>query len=259
MNRGTKEGDLEEINIVRKINKDELKNFVQHFSSVKKIYGILVRTKVYSNISKVKAKPKSDVFLTEGLIKEDLLEKKDYIIYDDEITSLKLKIIPKSGLSVKLEDSKNYQIAKITKDSFIKVFTFKELGLGASFYCKNIEELKKNQQLLKIWDCSQKEIINFFQNKINFNINNLFHENENSLISFSKIKTFSNNEIKNIIQKNENISNYIFNGKGIFEDPYCAYWIYESGAIKNNVPYNFSVTTGSARLKNPTIVIKPKA
>ena len=119
--------------------------------------------------------------------------------------------------------------------------------------------VKNYQQLLKIWDCSQKEIINFFQNKINFNINNLFHENENSLISFSKIKTFSNNEIKNIIQKNENISNYIFNGKGIFEDPYCAYWIYESGVIKNNVPYNFSVTTGSARLKNPTIVIKPKA
>jgi len=259
MNRGTKEGDLEEINIVKKINKNDLKDFVQNFSSINKIYGILVRTKVYSNISKVKAKPKSDVFLAEGLIKEDLLKKKDYIIYDDEIAVLKLTIIPKSGLSVKLKDSKNYQIAKITKDSFIKVFIFKELGVGASFYCKNIEELKKNQQLLKIWDCTQKEIINFFQKKIDFNSNNLFDENENSLTCFSKIKTFSNNEIKNIIQKNENISNYIFSGIGIFKDPYCAYWIYESGEIKKNISYNFSVTTGSARLENPTIVIKPKA
>lgn len=258
MNRGTKEGDLEEKNIVRKINKGELKSFIQHFSSNKKVYGILVRSKVYSKISEVKAKPKSDVFLVEGLIAENFLKDRDYIIYDDEINVLKLKIIPKSGLSVKLEDSKSYQIAKITKDSFVKVFLYKELGAGASFYCKNIEELKQNEKLLKIWDCSKKEIITFFKKKFNFTADHLFDENEKSLISFSKIKNFSNMEIKNIIQKNVNIENYIFNGIGIFDDPYCAYWIYESGEIKKNISCNFSVTTGSSRLKNPTIVIKPK-
>ena len=53
----------------------------------------------------------------------------------------------------------------------------------------------------------------------------------------------------------------IFLGKGLFDDPYYAPFIFSKGKMKPNaMPLNFAITTGSGRHKGKfTIIVKPSA
>lgn len=255
--RGTAEGNKQEEIFVQEINRGKHRKFISLFNTKKNVYGIRVTKHVLSKETQKKVKPKSDAFLAVGNISGDYLKKNNSIILENDLKKLDLTILPKTGISIKLKDSKKYQIHKFTQKSFIKILKQPELGVGASFYCKKIEELNKNNKIVEIWGSDKDNIIKYFENHLNLSLKNLFNFNSESLSLFEKIKTFSNKEIKRIIKSDRFISNYVFNGIGNFEDPYCAYYIYEGNEIKKSVPYDFIVTTGSNRIKKREIVLKP--
>ena len=73
-----------------------------------------------------------------------------------------------------------------------------------------------------------------------------------------KIKKYSNIKIKDIIQKNIKISDFVFKGIGNFNEPYTAFWFYENRVLKKAGPIPFIITTGSGRSHGDfTVVVKP--
>ena len=73
-----------------------------------------------------------------------------------------------------------------------------------------------------------------------------------------KIKDFSNNRISELIGENEDVSRFVFQGVGNFEEPFTAHFLYEHGELKSSCIIPFKVTTGSGRTRGDfTIVIKP--
>ena len=70
---------------------------------------------------------------------------------------------------------------------------------------------------------------------------------------------YSNLKIGEIINNNKEISDFMFNGIGNFEEPFTVHYLYENGELKDNCFIPFKPTTGSGRSKGTfTIVIKPK-
>ena len=55
-----------------------------------------------------------------------------------------------------MSDSSNFQIIKLTPDSFYKLFNEYELGAAASIYCKKEEELSKNDMVCAGWHTSKQ-------------------------------------------------------------------------------------------------------
>jgi hypothetical protein len=61
------------------------------------------------------------------------------------------------------------------------------------------------------------------------------------------------------MKNKKSIANFIFFGKGNFQEPYTAPWLFEHGQFKKNYVMPFTVSTGSGRSRGKcTIVIKPK-
>src|SRR3989339_437431 len=68
MNKGTKEGTIEEVNFVKKLNKDKKNLFWNKLINKKdlsEIFAVRVNTKKFGKINGEKVLPKSDVFLIE--------------------------------------------------------------------------------------------------------------------------------------------------------------------------------------------------
>lgn len=253
-NRGTKEGVVEERQFVIDFNSGKYFNFTNKFLKNKTdIYCVHVTSQKYSNTSDQKVQPKSDVFLikSNNEIKHLLLTNNNYL-NEQIIQGINFEIIPKSGISIKMFDSKKYQIHKFTPASFIKVFNNKFLGCGAMIYCSKEDEVIYNEIIFKHWGVNQESFINYFSNALNQ------HQDINKLDSLEKIKTFCNKEIKNLIKNNSKYKKIVFTGEGVFDDPFYATYSFIDKKLDLYKFTDFTVTTGSSRKNNPTIVIKPK-
>ncbi|HLD55738.1 MAG TPA: hypothetical protein VJB35_05755 [Candidatus Nanoarchaeia archaeon] len=250
MNKGTKEGTIEEVNFVKKLNKDKKNLFWNKLINKKdlsEIFAVRVNTKKFGKINGEKVLPKSDVFLIETKdISLEELQKKDFLLEENDLEKIKFKIIPESGISIKRIDSIKYQILKMSPNTFKKVFGNYELGAGASIYC-NEKELEKNKSVLRGWKTNEQEILSFFK-----------EENLN-LDSCKRIKTKSNQNIFEMINTIKKISDFVFKGTGNFEEPFLANWFYERGNLSKSEKIPFIITTGSGRSKGVfTLVVKPK-
>ncbi len=251
MNRGTKEGDIQEINFVKDFNKGVYKSFVnKYFEKEINMYCVHVSTHQYSSVSKKKVKTKSDAYLIDSCnINESDLSGLDFYLNEEIIKKFKYSIINDSGISIKLHDSNKYQIHKFTPDSFMNVFNNKHLGAGALIYSKYEKDFEKNKLIINAWELEEYDFFNYFNNKIT-SINN-------SINIYEAIQKYALNEIKNIINQDESISDLIFTGKGVYAQPYFATFMFFNNKLDIFKKTDFHVTQGSARVKNPTIVIKP--
>jgi hypothetical protein len=62
-----------------------------------------------------------------------------------------------------------------------------------------------------------------------------------------------------MIKENKNLQEKIFNGIGLYEEPYTAFYFYHGNEIEKLTTIPFSVTTGSGRSNGKyTIVLKPQ-
>ena len=252
-NRGTKEGDIEEINFVKKFNAGKFKSFTDYYyKDLDNIYCVHVTTDQYSNTSKQNVKPKSDAYLVRlKNIKSESLSNLSHYINEDNIHNFDYSVLPNSGISIKLSDSNKYQIHKFTPLSFLAVFKNRYLGAGAMIYSKNEEDITDNTKVLEIWNLSLDDFLNYFT-KLNGSLLKMDIE------SCKFIQKYCLNEIKNIINHDKSISDLVFTGEGVFSSPYFAYYGFIKGELSVFKKTDFSITTGSGRLKSPTIVVKPK-
>ena len=253
LNRGTFEGDLAEIEFVKNFNKGryiELTN--QHFRNLQYIYCVHVNTHQHSNTSDLQVKPKSDAYLIQTQLEcRDFLIENDFYLNESNIVKLDYEIISNSGISIKMSDSKSYQIHKFTVSSFLEVFKDSYLGAGAMIYSQKQNELSKNLKILSIWNISLES---FFSHFSKF----LIITPEMELETCRKIKEYSVKKIRSIILENKNLWHVVFTGQGIFDSPYCTHFSYIDNKFTEFEGSDFYITTGSGRIKSPTIVVKPK-
>lgn len=228
--------------------------------NLEKTYLVKVSNKVPSKIHKNKINAKSDVYLISGDIPNKKLIENEFFIEEKDIKNLNHSIINYSGISLKKDNSKNYQIMKISPESFNELIGPYELGAGASLYCEKEKEIYKNNKLIMGWKCSMESFKSYFSNiKDSDLIDNPTISDSNKALIYKEIKNYSTTKIKNIIMNDSTIANVIFKGEKIFEEPYVAHYIVTNGCIKYNTPYNFYVTTGSGRSKGIyTLEFKPK-
>ena len=65
-------------------------------------------------------------------------------------------------------------------------------------------------------------------------------------------------KIKQLIENSPELQKKIFNGIGLYEEPYTAFYFYHGEDISKLTTIPFNVTTGSGRSKGDyTIVFKP--
>ena len=261
INRGTSEGNMQEIKLVQFYNKNKynkiFNSYNQLFSelNLNNIYLVRVVTKQFSRLSNQIVMTRADAYaVIIDLNIENLLKNTDFYLDENILkdNNIHYKFIEKSGVSIKLSDSKNFQILKLTPNSFKSLFGQTELGAAASLYCKKEEELVKNKDIIEGWLTTNKNMQNYFSElnlPLNFDLNV-------SLCKLLKIKSTS--KIKEIIDNSSELQKKIFNGIGLYEEPYTAYYFFNNNELRNLEYIPFQVTTGSGRSKKVyTIVLKP--
>ena len=253
-NRGTKEGTIEEINFVKLLNKKENLDLWDVLDlEISNHFAIHVIYHKFGKINEKKVKPKADVYIAKGEVPQDYLETNDFYLNEDDVNSFNLEPIDSTGISVKLQTSKKYQITKMGPNTFNSVFGNYELGAGASIYCKKEKDLVKNPMVLKGWNTNEKDFIEYFKSA------NVISNSELDISALKNIKKYSNEKIEEIINENNEVSDFIFQGIGNFEEPFTVHYLYENGELKDSCYIPFKPTTGSGRSRGDfTIVIKPK-
>lgn len=269
-NRGTHDGDIAEIEFVKKFNinkkSEKFKNYLSKFEydNIDNIYMIRVTTKQLSKLSNQHVMTRADSYLIKSNDSklDNLLIKNDNYLDEQilKLNNIEFEHIKFSGVSIKMSDSNKFQILKMTPDSFYKIFNEYELGAGASVYCTKEEELEKNDSVYTGWHTSKQKIIDKYNKDIPalLKLNEQISKSEEILI-YKKLKTFSNKKMIEIINNDKHLQEIIFNGYHIYEEPYSASYFYKGNDIIELRYIPFSVTTGSGRSKgNFTIVLKPK-
>lgn len=264
-NLGTSDGNWEEYELVSKLNRDKrvgnklwsvLCNKLD-IMNLDNVYAVRVSDTVYSKLSERKVLPKADVYLVRGKIAHQTLLDNNYWLDEDVIKCLDVKFIENSGISCKRPNSKSFTYAKLTVQSFLKLFGCKEIGAGISLFVKE-SELSHNEEVLRAWDVTESEMIQYFTSELNETKLNALSQTIDNIDCCRIIKKAAITCAENMIRTQRVISDALFWGMGAFEEPYTANFTYVNGVINPTYVPEFSVTTGSGRHKGSyTIVIKP--
>jgi len=270
MNRGTQDGNQAEINFVKHFNSNKTaQNFSYYIKSCKidskinDIYAIRITTKQFSKLSKQVVMTRADVYLIESKDSKlkSLLIENDYYLDEQMLidNNIKYSSIKYSGISIKMHDSEKFQIIKFTPESFNTLFGEFELGACASIFCKNANEIEKNNSVFTGWHTTKNNVINKYKEIIpELELLNLDIDTNKQMEIYKKTKNFANLRIKEIIDNNSKFKEIIFNGYHIYEEPYTASFFFKGNNIEKLEYIPFKVTTGSGRTKGIfTIVLKP--
>ena len=261
-NLGTSDGNWEEYELVSKLNRDKRAGNKLwsvlcdklNIINLNNICAVRVSETVYSKLSERKVLPKADVYLVKGKIAHQVLLDNNYWIDEDTIDGLDVEFIEKTGISCKRPNSRNFTYAKLTVQSFLKLFGSKEIGAGICLFVKE-SELLHNKGVLTAWNVTESEMFQYFANEMN--MDKLIKTIDN--IECCKIiKKAAISRAENMIYAHKEISDSLFWGIGVFEEPYTANFTYVNGNINQTYIPKFSISTGSGRHKgNYTIIIKP--
>ena len=258
MYKGTYDGDIDEIKFVAEFNSDKknFENYLQNFGIYSNLWMVRVTTKQMSKLSGKKVFTRSDSYLAS--IDSDIskmLEINDYYLSEDLLikNNIAYTKIPYSGVSVKMTTSKSFQILKTGPNSFKTLFGSYELGAGASLFCMRENELSKNQDLIIGWKTTTGKMVEYF-NDFTYGKEDFYLDKD----ICKNIKNYSCKEIERLINDSDDMKKKIFNGIGLYEEPYTAMYFYHGGNICKLTTIPFNVTTGSGRSKGDyTIVLKP--
>lgn len=260
---GTYEGEMDEKASVIYFNRNpEDVVFKQYLADIQSLpeETLLVRvtTNQFSKLSNQKVKTRADAYAIQ------ILDNKIYSVLEENLFYLDETIlenytdcytfIKESGISIKLHDSQDYTLIKFTPNSFNKVFNSYELGAAASLFCSKLDELPKNKFLIDGWHSSYKKLCLSFAN-INFSENELY----SSVDICKQLKEKSSFLIREKIEESKEIQRLIFNGIGIYEEPYTAFYMLKDNVISGLTYIDYIITTGSGRSKGVySIILKPK-
>lgn len=264
-NVGTADGDWEEYELVSKLNRDKkvgnkLWNILCEtldMENLDDVYAVRVSNTVYSKLSERMVLPKADVYLVKGKIAHQVLLDNNYWLDEDAISGLDVKFIENSGVSCKRPNSSSFTYAKFTIKSFVSLFGSRELGAGISIFVKE-SELAHNENVLSSWDTTEEDMMAYYANELD---KAGIDVSDRTIMNIEVAKVIKNSAIVKageMINTNKNISNAIFFGIGVFDEPYTAHFTYIGGKLGRTYIPKFSITTGSGRHKgNFTIIVKP--
>ena len=120
-------------------------------------------------------------------------------------------------------------------------------------YSKHEKDFLKNKKILGFWELTEREFFSHFEsNSENYQSSNSM---KHMLLSINK-KCLS--DIKFKINSTLSIKSTVFDGRNDFDEPFGASFSFIGGVLRKYEYTDFIVTQGSGRIKNPTIVIKPK-
>ncbi len=261
--KGTYEGNLDEKSNVIYFNRNPEDNSFKKYLEIinsKPEDTLLVRvtTNQFSKLSNQKVKTRADAYAIKILDKQifSVLEENQFYLDESILENYTefYTFIPESGISIKMSDSDDFTIIKFTPNSFHKVFNSYALGAGASLFCKKQEELYKNVNLINGWNTSFNELKEIMP-KLSFTENSL----STSLDICRNIKNTAMIYIRQKIEDSDEIKKIIFNGIGVYEEPYTAFFLMQGNEIQQLVYIEYDVTTGSGRSKGIySIVLKPR-
>ena len=255
------DGKNAEVDLVIELNKNknDPKWTTLGVNSTSDHFAIRINRQVLSRTSNEKVNPKADMYVAYGDLSRSIIEKKNFLLTDDDVEEFNLTRKPCTGVSIKRPDSKSYTIHKWTPNSFEKTFGSYNLGAGISIFRTKDEELNNNHKVLKGWKTSWKSFENYFS-RIN-NIELLKDSNvpsEQRKIIAKEITELAKNMLYKRIETEKSIKDHIFFGSLDFDEPYNATWFYLNQELTQEIS-PFQITTGSGRTKgNYTVVIKPK-
>lgn len=265
-NIGTYEGNLEEFNFSKMMNRNNKHPFWRYLKSNLNLdnkeyyYVVKVEGDKYSVNAEKKVTCKTDNYLiqTSNPIDRNLLFKNEYQITEFDLPKIgKYNIIMESGISIKQTQSKSYTITKMTVKTFISAFSpflsdSKYLCAALIFYCTK-SQVNKNYRIAEDLKIDEHNFIDYMKNSFNISIKDLLDYN-----ALAQATLIVKELIKQTIENNLELKIAIFSGKGWFEPPYYTNFLYSSGELTNNIFVDYRIDNGSGRSKGKyNIIIKP--
>lgn len=258
---GTFHGDQEEYSISKLMNKNkqsQLWTTVGHRNDNQNMYLIKVAYNAYSILAQKKVKAKTDAYVVEINLDDRVLLEKEYTLTEDDIADKTYRVVPNTGISVKMKDSDSFTYEKLSLNSFVRMFDAyfvdpKMIFCGLTLYQED-KNIKINADIVKNLGYEVEEVEKEM----------LKHTDNGSVSIYDKsdvkaFRTYCENKLRDVIENSQEIKEMIFTGKGCFEAPYFIDYIYKAGTLsKNAIPNNYQITNGSGRSKgNYTIIFKP--
>jgi hypothetical protein len=251
-------GKQQEVNFTKELNRKKNQQQWKTLGLNPKLhYAIRVKYTKYGKLNQQKVWAKADAFIAKGMVPFEYLIKKDFFLDEDDMDKFNLIPIHKTGISIKQVHAHHYQIMKISPSTFKKLFGSNILPAGASLYYKKKKQLRYNKNILQGWGIKKEDFFRYYSHILHQEIHSITDPNCQKCLK--KIKRYAKKEIKKQINQNQIIKEFLFFGKGNFEEPFTASYIYENGLFRKNSFIPFSITTGSGRSQGKyTLVLKPK-
>lgn len=264
-NLGTFEGDKEEFNLSKTMNKNKGHRFWKILFEELNInennenyYIVKVSGNKESKLTGKKVKCKTDNYIIKAVINKDNLLQWEYQITEEVLENIgKYKVIENSGISVKRTDSKKYTIVKLTYNTFKKAFSnyiddVDFIIVGLLIYSEK-EKLCLNKKILKDLEVDEKKLVLFYKER--FGIDGEGIVDIDLVININKI---AKQIVREVIENNKMLKRNLFSGKDWFGQPYFVNFIFKNGKLTNDIYTEYTISNGSGRSKGIyTIILKP--
>ncbi len=265
-NIGTFEGDQEEFNISKIMNRNKNHRFWNVISDLCTLdldkdnyYVVKVEENKESQLSGKKVKCKTDNFIIQANISKAQLLQCEYQITEKMLQNIgKYKVISNSGISVKKADSKKYTIVKLTHNTFEQAFA--EYIEGVNFIIAGLllysdkKKIHINTKMLEDLKIQQSRLINFYIDTYDLSGNGILDSD-----FIVKISRKAREVVKETIENQPELKDKLFTGKGWFDDPFCINFIFKEGKLTSDIYTDYTVSNGSGRSKgNYSIILKPQ-
>lgn len=265
-NIGTFEGDKEEFNLSKFLNRNKKHKFWKMLSEKCNLeedkedyYIVKIEGNKESKLTGKKVKCKSDEFIIKADISKDYLLQHEYQLTEKVMEDLdEYEVIPNSGISVKRADSSKYTIVKLTNNTFKKAFEKYIDGVefiifGLLVYTEK-NKLEINKRILKDLNLKEDDVRLFYLNKYKINGDGILTQ------KFAEdINKKAKEVVREIIENNLELKESLFTGKGWFKNPYAINFVFKNGELTSKVYTDYTISNGSGRSRGIyTIILKPQ-
>ncbi len=258
---GTFEGDQEEFNISRVMNKNKKSSFwdvVGYKNRNDNLYTIKVTSNAYSKLAGKKVKAKTDAYIVSANLDAKFLLEREYIVTEDDIRDMSYKVIPGTGISVKKKNSDKFTYEKLSYNSFVNLFEkylsdVRMIFCGLTLYQED-KNISLNEKIVKDLGYSVEEIVYHIKSHTGIKEPVLFRKED-----VKAFRVYCEEKLRDVIDSNSDVKTMIFTGKGCFADPYYINYIYINSVLsKEVIPSKYQISNGSGRSKGRyTIIFKP--